>query len=144
MTYCKTQPKTISTSNFYIEVKKARLKAKHKRKFNLLQVNKYRINSLSHQFEIIVDTVCYHLNVNVDDVFGKSRKRHIVEARQISAYICRNNFNMSLPYIGKKLNRNHATIIHSVQTVSDLMVYESNYCKKVVYLQKECKVKLNV
>ena len=34
MTYCKTKPQTINTSNFYIDVKKARLKAKYSKKLN--------------------------------------------------------------------------------------------------------------
>ena len=68
MTYCKTKPQTINTSNFYIDVKKARLKAKYSKKLNLLEVKKHMINSFAHQLDIITDTVCFELNINVSDI----------------------------------------------------------------------------
>ena len=143
MTYCKKKPQTINTSNFYIDVKKARLKAKYGKKLNLLEVKKHMINSFAHQLDIITDTVCFELNINVSDISAKTRKRHIVEARQIIAFICRKDFKMTFPYLAKKLNRDHSSIIHSVNVVSDLMEYDRKYCEKVVYLRNKCKLKLN-
>jgi len=47
-----------------------------------------------------------------DDLRGKRRKRHIVAVRRAVAVQLRNELGISLPWIGRLLNRNHATVIN--------------------------------
>jgi len=73
--------------------------------------------------DLIVDTVCEYFNVTRDILLSKSRKRQIVQARQIAMYECRNLIpNCSLSTIGAELGgKDHATVLHACTTVQDLM-----------------------
>ena len=73
--------------------------------------------------DLIVDTVCEYFNITRDILLSKSRKRQIVQARQIAMYECRNLIpNCSLSTIGSELGgKDHATVLHACTTVQDLM-----------------------
>ena len=71
----------------------------------------------------VVKTVCEYFNITRDSLLSKSRKRQIVQARQIAMYECRNLISsISLSTIGSELGgKDHATVLHACNTVSDLM-----------------------
>ena len=71
----------------------------------------------------IVKTVCEYFNITRDMLLSKSRKRQIVQARQIAMYECRNLVqNCSLSTIGAELGgKDHATVLHACSQVQDLM-----------------------
>ena len=73
--------------------------------------------------DLIVDTVCEYFNITRDILLSKSRKRQIVQARQIAMFECRNLIpNCSLSTIGSELGgKDHATVLHACTTVQDLM-----------------------
>ena len=73
--------------------------------------------------DLIVDTVCEYFNITRDILLSKSRKRQIVQARQIAMYECRNLIpSCSLSTIGAELGgKDHATVLHACTTVQDLM-----------------------
>ncbi len=73
--------------------------------------------------EMIVQTVCEYFNITRDMLLSKTRKRQIVQARQIAMYECRNLIaNCSLSTIGAELGgKDHATVLHACSTVQDLM-----------------------
>ena len=67
-------------------------------------------------------TVCEYFNITRDTLLSKSRKRQIVQARQIAMYMSRNLVGCSLATIGAELGgKDHATVLHACSTVSDLM-----------------------
>ena len=73
--------------------------------------------------ELIVKTVCEYFNITRDMMLSKSRKRQIVQARQIAMYECRSLIpSCSLSTIGTELGgKDHATVLHACSTVQDLM-----------------------
>ena len=73
--------------------------------------------------DLITQTVCEYFNLTRDLLLSKSRKRQIVQARQIAMYECRNLIqNCSLSTIGAELGgKDHATVLHACSTVQDLM-----------------------
>ena len=73
--------------------------------------------------DTIVKTVCEYFNITRDTLLSKTRKRQIVQARQIAMYECRNLIpNCSLSTIGSELGgKDHATVLHACSTVQDLM-----------------------
>ena len=73
--------------------------------------------------ETIVQTVCEYFNITRDMLLSPSRKRQIVQARQIAMYECRNLVpNSSLSTIGSELGgKDHATVLHACTTVQNLM-----------------------
>lgn len=54
--------------------------------------------------------------MNLNDIFKKTRKREYVDARRIFFYMLRNKFLLTYYEIGNISKRNHATIIHSLKT----------------------------
>jgi len=59
--------------------------------------------------------------VNVEIV---SRKRNFVEARAIYYKLLRDVLNMTFQAIGDTVNKDHATIIHSLNSIDDWMKYD--------------------
>ena len=64
-----------------------------------------------------------YFNLTRETLVSPSRKRQIVQARQIAMYLCRNLIsNCSLSAIGAEIGgKDHATVLHACTTVSDLM-----------------------
>ena len=73
--------------------------------------------------DVITQAVCEYFNITKETLLSKSRKRQIVQARQIAMYECRNLIqNCSLSTIGQELGgKDHATVLHACSTVQDLM-----------------------
>lgn len=77
--------------------------------------------------------VCEYFGITRDDILSKSRKRQIVQARQIAMYLCRQLIsNCSLATIGAEIGgKDHATVLHSCTTVADLMATDKVFKKYV-------------
>ena len=87
--------------------------------------------------EHIQKLVCDHFDMPVDLLKSKTRKRHIVQARQISMYFAKQMTKSSLANIGKHFGgRDHSTVIHACQTVQDLMETDNRFKNKVNELEK--------
>lgn len=72
--------------------------------------------------EKVQKMVCDYFNITRDTLLSKSRKRQIVQARQIAMYLSRNLVGCSLSTIGAELGgKDHATVVHACTTVADLM-----------------------
>ena len=82
--------------------------------------------------------VCDYFNITRDALLSLSRKRQIVQARQISMYLCRNLItNCSLSTIGAESGgKDHATVLHACATVTDLMATDKFFKKYVSDLEK--------
>ena len=77
--------------------------------------------------------------MNIDDMFKKTRRREYVDSRRIFFYILRNRFLLTYEEVGKISKRDHATIIHSVKTfeyiVKQDIVLNSIYQKTLERLE---------
>ena len=82
--------------------------------------------------------VCDYFNITRDDLLSKSRKRQIVQARQIAMYMSRNLIsNCSLSTIGAEIGgKDHATVLHACTTVSDLMSTDKTFRQYVTDIEK--------
>ena len=70
----------------------------------------------------IQEAVCGYYNLNIKDIQTKSRKREVVQARQIAMYLARKYTKNSLSSIGEQIgNRDHATVLHACKTITDLL-----------------------
>jgi chromosomal replication initiator protein len=66
----------------------------------------------------ILKTVAEFFNVSVEDLVSHNRRKEVVEPRQIAIYLLRDISELSYPYIGEKLGRDHTTAIHSYEKIS--------------------------
>ena len=64
-------------------------------------------------------------NVTKEEIRAKTRKRQPVFARQLLSYYLRKNTRMSLHQIGETIDRDHATIIHSVNKITEDAEYDA-------------------
>jgi chromosomal replication initiation ATPase DnaA len=53
--------------------------------------------------------------MEIDNIFKKTRRREYVDARRMLFYILRNNFLLTYFEIGRISKRDHATIIHAIK-----------------------------
>ncbi len=68
-------------------------------------------------FDEIIQIVSDYYNISKSEIFGIGRKKNILLSRQICIYLSRNLLNMSLMDIGKKFNKNHSTVINSINKI---------------------------
>ncbi|MDX1905033.1 MAG: chromosomal replication initiator protein DnaA [Thermonemataceae bacterium] len=65
--------------------------------------------------------VCQYFGVTEQDLKGKTRTKSLALARQIAMYLCKEYTELSLKAIGFHFGgRDHSTVIHAVQTISDM------------------------
>ncbi|MBQ7351337.1 MAG: chromosomal replication initiator protein DnaA [Clostridia bacterium] len=69
----------------------------------------------------IIDCVCKYFNVKKEDLLGKKKNKEIVEPRQICMYTICNLLDMPLLDIGKIFGKDHTTVIHARDKISELM-----------------------
>ena len=74
---------------------------------------------------------------SLDQITGGSRRRPLVDARQIAMYITRNMTDLSYPEIGRAFgNRDHTTVIHAVRKIEHNMTESKEILDKVEDLQR--------
>ncbi len=90
--------------------------------------------------EFIQKVVCNYFNVGLDLIKSKTRKREIVQARQISMYFSKNLTKSSLTTIGSKIGgKDHATVLHAYKTVNNLMETDKKFRLQVEDIEKKIK-----
>ncbi len=103
------------------------------------------VKSISREvsIEYIQKTVCEHFEIPVDKLKEKTRKRAIVQARQLSMFLAKNFTKNSLKVIGKHFGgRDHSTVIHSCQAVQNLIDTDGEFRDSVKEIQK--KIQLSI
>ncbi len=70
---------------------------------------------------IIAQTAAY-FGLAIEELTGPSRGRHLVMARQIAMYLCRELTDLSLPKIGAQFgNRDHTTVMYADRKINTLL-----------------------
>lgn len=88
----------------------------------------------------IQKVVSEYFDMDVSTLQSKTRKRHIVQARQIAMYFSKKMTKSSLANIGKEIGkRDHATVLHACKTVDNLKSTDKNFNKYVEDLQIKLK-----
>ena len=97
----------------------------------------------SNNIEFIQKLVCDYFTIPVEQVKSKTRKREIVQARQISMYYAKDLTKSSLKTIGMHFGgRDHSTVIHACQTVNDLMETDKKFRADIEEIGKRIKMNL--
>ncbi len=61
-------------------------------------------------------------SVSLEELRGRSRRRHVVRPRQIAMYLCRLYTDASLKEIGRLFQRDHTTVLHAIESVEKRVV----------------------
>lgn len=90
--------------------------------------------------DYIKKVVCEYFGLPVDVLSAKTRKREIVQARQIAMYFSKSLTKASLSTIGSVIgNKDHATVLHACKTVNNLMETDKRFKAQVDDIQKKLK-----
>jgi chromosomal replication initiator protein len=93
--------------------------------------------------EFIQKLVCDYFQIPVEHVKSKTRKREIVQARQISMFYAKDLTKSSLKTIGMHFGgRDHSTVIHACQTVNDLIETDKKFRADIEEIGKRIKMNL--
>ena len=103
--------------------------------------------SVTEKIVVTIDkvqrVVCEYFKITRDELLSKTRKRQIVQARQIAMYMSRMLItNCSLSTIGAEIGgKDHATVLHACTTVTDLMSTDKTFKQYVTDIEKLVMVK---
>lgn len=98
----------------------------------------------NHKNDVTIDNVigvvCDYFGFSKETLLSKTRKREIVQARQIAMYLSRNLTGASLDLIGSQMGgKNHATVLYACNTVCDLMATDKTFKQYICDLEKRLK-----
>lgn len=86
----------------------------------------------------IQQVVCDHFKISEELLQTKTRKREIVQARQLAMYFSKNYTKYSLSYIGNQIGKkDHATVLYACKAVTDLMETDRNFRMQVEEIQRK-------
>ena len=87
--------------------------------------------------EEIQKRVAEHWNIRLTDMSSARRARAVARPRQVAMYLAKQLTSRSLPEIGRKFgNRDHTTVMHAVQRVTELMDRDHAFGEDVELLRR--------
>ena len=91
--------------------------------------------------DFIKKTVCDYFNIAPDQLKSKTRKREIVQSRQVAMYFAKIYTKNSLASIGSQIGgKDHATVLHACKTVNNLMETDKRFKRYITDLEKRFKL----
>jgi chromosomal replication initiator protein len=88
--------------------------------------------------DYIQKVICDYFDMPIDLMKSKTRKREIVQARQLTMYFAKKLTKYSLASIGAQCgNKDHATVLHACRTVSNLIDTDKKFRSYVDDLKKK-------
>ncbi len=77
-------------------------------------------------FEMVAQTVSDFYNIDSEQLFTKTRKREISDARQMVMYLAKRHVKMPVTAIGTRLSRTHATVLHACRNIEERLSMEAS------------------
>ncbi len=91
--------------------------------------------------DYIQKVVCNYFSIPMDQIQSKTRKREIVQARQVAMFFSKNMTKASLSTIGSQIGgKDHATVLHACKTVNNLMETDKRFRLQVDEIEKKLKI----
>lgn len=91
--------------------------------------------------DYIQKVVCDYFGIPIDIINSKTRKREIVQARQLAMFFSKKHTKSSLATIGLHCgNKDHATVLHACRTVNNLVETDKRFRVYVEEIDKKLKL----
>ncbi len=84
----------------------------------------------------IMKAVSVFFNITTEDLIGHSRRKEVVLPRQIAMYLLRDMLELSYPYIGGKMGRDHTTAIHSYEKINQEINRNQGLNNKILLIKE--------
>ena len=88
-----------------------------------------RFVSKMDDFTKVLQTCCLVCDVTPAQIMGTSRMGDIKDARHLFVYVLRQHYALRYTEIGRRLVRDHATIINSYRVAESYIRYNKDYAK---------------
>jgi chromosomal replication initiator protein len=91
--------------------------------------------------DYIQKVVCDYFDLQIDTMKSKTRKREVVQARQIAMFFAKNMTKSSLATIGMHCGgKDHATVLHACRTVNNLIDTDKRFKAYIEELEKKISI----
>lgn len=91
--------------------------------------------------DYIQKVVCDYFDMSLEAINSKTRKREIVQARQLAMFFSKKHTKNSLATIGLHCgNKDHATVLHACRTVNNLVETDKQFRGYVEEINKKLKI----
>lgn len=91
--------------------------------------------------DAIESIVCEYYNIKSEQIHSTSRKREIVQARQVTMYLSKSYTEMSLAQIGSLVGKkNHATVLHACKIIKEQMEVDKAFRDEINEIEKKLKI----
>ncbi len=91
--------------------------------------------------DYIQKVVCDYFDLAIDTMKSKTRKREVVQARQIAMFFAKSMTKSSLATIGMHCGgKDHATVLHACRTVNNLMDTDKRFKAYIDELEKKISI----
>ncbi|MEK7555563.1 MAG: chromosomal replication initiator protein DnaA [Patescibacteria group bacterium] len=85
----------------------------------------------------VIKVVAEFFEITPSDLTIRSRKKEIVEPRQITMFLLRDILGLSYPHIGEKMGkRDHSTAIHSYEKISNEINKNRDLSQKIILIKE--------
>ncbi len=93
----------------------------------------------NHRVELTIDhiqqIIADYFNLDIQSLQSKTRRRNVVQARQLAMFFAKKYTKNSLTTIGSQIGqRDHATVLHACKTVENLVETDQMFKRYVVEL----------
>jgi chromosomal replication initiator protein len=86
--------------------------------------------------DTIIEKVCEHFKFEQSVLHSKSRKREVVQARQVAMYLAKKHTENSASKIGHLIgNRDHATVLHACKNIKDQMAVDKEFSAEIAEIE---------
>ena len=105
-------------------------------------IDRYVKNTVREvSIDYIQKVVCDYFSIALDLINSKTRKREVVQARQIAMYFAKSMTKSSLATIGMHCgNKDHATVLHACRTVNNLLETDKAFRTYIDDIEKKLKM----
>ena len=101
---------------------------------DIIRPNDSREITVDYINKIVTD----HFNLAEDAINSKRKNKQIAFPRQICMYLCKELTELSTTDIGEKLgNRDHSTVMHGCNKISELIKVDNNLQNTIDILKKK-------
>lgn len=85
--------------------------------------------------EIVIHTICQHMEIGRDKIESKARVRPVSYCRHLIFYFLRTHTNLTYLQIATLFGKDHSTVIHGYETIKDLLQVDTNVKDQIELLK---------
>jgi len=93
-------------------------------------------------YEYIIGVISSYQNIPIEIMKQKTRKQEIVFARQLCYYFGKKSTNLSLYMLSKPFDQDHATALHGIQVIDNLIFTDRNMRTEINEIKGKIEEKL--